>query len=127
MKSNLNRVMNWIARIASLASIGLLAAFVVGSIRNDNMPTPNEWVGLVFFPIGVIAGLIVGWRFPLLGGLLALSSLAAFYFWHYLSRSAMPGGPYFLLFTSPAFLFLLAYTCGARQNDDCLAPPERSP
>ncbi|MEM7314237.1 MAG: hypothetical protein AAF497_13900 [Planctomycetota bacterium] len=105
------QIINWIARVFSLASIGLLTAFILGGVNEGTAPTMSEWFGLACFPGAVIVGLAWGWWSPRQGGLLALNGLLAFYLWHSVSRSSFPSGPYFLLFTSPAILYLLATAC----------------
>ena len=97
-------VLRWIARIGSIASIGLLMAFLFGG--NETLPKFNkEAVGLVFFPLGVICGMLLGWRNELLGGIVTVASLLAFYGWHFLHAGGLPGGPYFVIFAFPGLLF----------------------
>lgn len=104
-------ILRWSARLASLLSIGTLALFVLGELGT---PTPMEWLKLVLFPFGVMAGMMYAWRRPLVGGLFALGSLAAFYALALAMHGSIPGGPWFLIFTSPALLFILAGTVARR-------------
>lgn len=100
--------MRWLARGASVVSIGLLAMMAFGE---PGVPTLREAAALALFPVGVATGMIWAWWNELRGGVLAVLSLVAFYGVMLLLRGEIPGGPYFLLFTSPAFLFVL---CGLR-------------
>ena len=101
-------VIRWIARIASIGSLLLLAAFAFGPHERGHA-TAQEWVGLAFFPIGVALGMLVAWRYEMTGALLSIGSLGAFYLiYGWWIRGAVPKGPYFLLFTAPAVLFLIA-------------------
>lgn len=93
------------ARISSLASIGLLLAFIAGDFGN---PTPAELALLTFFPFGVMLGMALGWWRDLLGGVVTLGSLAVFYAAFTIRSGQIPPGPYFALFASPGALFLLA-------------------
>jgi hypothetical protein len=99
-----HRLLAWAARLLSLASTGLLLAFAFGG-HEPGTPNAREWVLLAAFPIGVVAGMLVGWWRALAGGLLGLASLGAFYVmagaW-----GRFPTGPYFAIFALPCVLFL---------------------
>lgn len=98
--------LEWIARAASVASITLLIVIFLGEALHPSQISPEEWAGLVFFPIGVMAGMIIAWRNEALGGLVTVVSLAGFYIvWGYLLRNHI-GGWFFLAFAAPGFLFL---------------------
>jgi len=98
-------VLRWLARILSLASLGMLLLFVLGDGSLLLKLTPSELVQFVFFPIGVAIGLVLGWRSELFGGIVAISSLAMFYLSHLGVTGKLPGGPWFLIFTLPGILF----------------------
>lgn len=99
----------WLARMTALLSCGVLFAFIAGSIVNDRqLPSTTEAIALAFFPAGVILGLLLGWFRPTLGGSVAIVSLLVFYSWHRVAAGDWPQGPYFVLFTLPALLYLLA-------------------
>jgi hypothetical protein len=97
--------LRWLARLTSLASIGLLAAFAFGE---PGTPTAREWLVLAFFPGGVVLGMVLGWWRELIGGTVAVLSLAAFYACMFALSGRVPGGPYFALFSLPGALFLAA-------------------
>jgi len=101
-------IARWIARLCSLLSLFLLLLFVGAHLLRPEgpRPTPGEWLGLMFFPVGVAAGLMLAWRYEKAGGLVALLALSAFYLWNLLSTGFWPRGPFFLLFAAPALLFL---------------------
>ncbi len=101
----------WTARVLSIVCIGMLLLFLVGE-RNFSRPislTIKGWVGLLFFPLGIIVGMIAAWFREGIGAAITLASLAAFYIADILFTGTPPSGPYFLLFASPGFLFA-AYT-----------------
>ena len=102
-----SNVVRWTARIGSLASAALLMAFMFGG--NEQPPDLSEAPGLVFFPGGVLLGMLVGWWKELIGGLVTAGSLAAFYVWHFMDGGSWPTGPYFLLFALPGLLFLASW------------------
>ena len=97
-------ILRWTARIWSLASLAFVTAFALGS---GGIPSPSEAVALAFFPGGVAAGLIIGWRRERLGGALAILSLAVFYLWSAMRNGLLPRGPWFFLVAAPGLLFLL--------------------
>ncbi len=100
------RLLRWVARAASLASLSLLAMFATSG---GAAPTASEWLMLACFPIGVAVGMLVAWRSEIIGGAIAVASLGAFYAIVSLDSSRPPMGPWFVVFASPA-LALLA--CG---------------
>lgn len=98
----------WTARALSVVSVVLLLLFLTGEDGLDpSKVRPREWVALLFFPLGVMAGMVVGWWREGLGGAVCAGSLLAFYAWHLLSTGGLPGGIYFFAFSLPGFLFLL--------------------
>ena len=100
-------VVEVLARIGSVASITLLVMLFLGEAGNPSTITSNEWIGLVFFPLGVVIGMIVGWFKDGLGATITLGSLLGFYVvWGYLMGNHI-GGWAFVVFASPGFLFLL--------------------
>lgn len=97
-------VLRWTARLTSLVSIGLLLAFLGPGEKGT--PTLPQAALMVFFPFGVMAGMILGWWKELQGGLLTIGSLAAFYVLIAVQRGQMPLTPAFALFALPGVLFL---------------------
>jgi hypothetical protein len=99
--------LEWVARIGSLASIAFLVALFIGEWLHPSQITRSEWVGLLFFPIGVMAGMIVAWWKEGLGASITVASLSAFYLiYGYVFRNHI-GGWAFVTFAAPGFLFLL--------------------
>jgi hypothetical protein len=107
--STLESIIRWTARSWALASLLFLSAFIFGGAeRSGNWPTITQWIGLAFFPTGVIAGLLIAFWKELLGGGIAALSLTGFYAWHF-AVSGRPGaGPWFVAIAAPGFLFLIA-------------------
>lgn len=96
-------VLRWIARMLSLGVFAILGAFAFG----EGTPRPADWLLLACFPIGPVLGLMLAWWREILGALLTLASLAAFYLLC-IAEGRAPVGPYFAILASPAALFLLA-------------------
>lgn len=98
--------LEWMARAASVTSITLLAMIFFGEAFNPSQISLQEWAGLVFFPIGVVAGMIIAWRKEAVGGFVTVASLVGFYLvYGFLLRNHI-GGWFFLAFAAPGFLFL---------------------
>ncbi len=102
--------LRWAARLLSLASLGLILMFAFGGEEAGGMPTLKEWGALAFFPIGVQVGMLLAWKKEIAGAGVALAALAGFYVYYLFMSGALPGGPYFALFSLPAVLFLI---CGS--------------
>ena len=100
-------VIELLARIGSIASLTLLIVIFVGEGFYPSEISPNEWAGLLFFPIGVIIGMAIAWWKEGVGSVVTVGSLLGFYLvWGYLLRNHI-GGWFFIAFASPSFLFLL--------------------
>jgi len=96
-----------LARVGSIASITLLLLLFQAEAFHPSEIAPREWIGLVFFPIGVIVGMVIAWWKEGLGAAITLASLLGFYLvYGYLLRYHIAGWA-FIVFASPGFLFLL--------------------
>jgi hypothetical protein len=93
-------ILRWIARIWSIASVGLLCVFLFG----EGLP-PLTFQAMMF-PFGVMLGLILAWRFERIGGLLAIVCMLLFYVLEYLSHGRFPKGYAFILISAPSVIFL---------------------
>lgn len=94
-----------LARVASVISVTLLVLLFQAEAFHPSEIAPREWLGLVFFPVGIIVGLVIAWWKEGLGVSITIGSLLAFYFvYGYLLQSHVAGWA-FILFASPAFLF----------------------
>ncbi len=100
------RTVRWIARIWSIGSIGLILAFIVGEGINLTEFKPAEWLGFLFFPVGICVGMVMAWWKERLGGSLTVASLVIFYLIHLATSGAFPSGWAWLVFAAPGFLFL---------------------
>ena len=96
-----------VARLASIASITLIVLLFWSEAFNPSQISRTQWVGLVFFPLGVTIGMVIAWWKEGLGSAVTLGSLAAFYLvYGYVFKNHI-GGWAFIAFASPGFLFLL--------------------
>jgi hypothetical protein len=109
-----------LARIGSIASITLLVLLFVGEPFRPSRISADEWAGLVFFPIGVVIGMVVAWWKEGVGSALTIASLLGFYLvYGYLLRNHI-GGWAFIAFASPAFLFLLHWALSSAKGKHAL-------
>jgi len=99
-------IIELLARITSIASITLLVMLFQAEAFHPTGVALKEWIGLFFFPMGVMVGMVVAWWKEGLGALIALGSLAVFYLVYGFLMSNHIGGWAFVAFSSPALLFL---------------------
>lgn len=100
----------WFARATSVLSIALLLLFLIGEGSGPRAVAIREWIGLLFFPFGVVVGMLVAWKREAPGSLLSIGSLVCFYLvYGVILTRGLPRGWAFAAFTSPAFFFLLTW------------------
>ena len=106
----MTRYIRWTARVLSVLTFLFLLLFFVGEgiMGNDPliMPSVQEWLLLIWFPIGLLIGLGLGWRDEMWGGLIGVGSMFLFYITDILFTGTPPSGIAFPLLALPAFLFL---------------------
>ena len=106
-------VIELLARVGSIASITLLILLFMDDAVRPSEISANQWAGLVFFPIGVVIGMVIAWWKEGVGSVLTVASLIGFYMvYGYLLRNHI-GGWWFIVFASPGFLFLLHWFLNA--------------
>ena len=66
--------LHWLARISSVAVVILLVVMLTG--ENGSGPTGRDTLYLALFPVGFSLGYLIGWRWPLPGGVISLSCMA---------------------------------------------------
>ena len=97
------------ARVFAVACLALLFLLILGENLDYWLKAPlNELIGALLFPVGLIIGMLVAWRRELLGGAIALGSVAAFYIiYGLILNSILTGlGWWFIFFAIPGALFL---------------------
>lgn len=103
-------VLRWVARIWSIASVGLLCAFLFGE------GLPPLTVKAILFPFGVMLGLILAWWFERIGGLVVVACMLLFYLLEYSGDGSFPKGFAFLLISAPSVLFICCGYIRAKQT-----------
>lgn len=101
------RVVGWIARGFSVLSISVLLLFLIGETdwSHPLRLLPSEVIGLLLFPGGIVAGMIVGWWREGLGAAIGVGSLLVFYALDWFVTGTPPSGPWFPIFALPGALF----------------------
>jgi hypothetical protein len=111
--------LRWTARILSLATISLLFFFLIGEGFDFTKVEAKEWFGLLFFPLGLVAGLLMSWKNEGLGAVVSLASLFAFYFiYGFLLYGKIWQGWAFIVFAIPSFLFFIYWLLLPRKFAD---------
>jgi len=105
----LTQAIRWTARVWAVGSIGLVLAFIIGEGFNPSQVKAREWLGLLFFPVGICTGMILAWWKEALGGSITVGSLLIFYMIHFATAGMFPKGWAFLVFAAPGFLFLFCW------------------
>jgi hypothetical protein len=102
--------LRWTARIWSILSILFIMAFAIGEglLFQETAPFRlSELVGLLFFPVGILIGMLLGWWREGLGGIVTMVSLVVFYGISFFTNGRFPSGPYFALVAAPGLLFAI--------------------
>jgi hypothetical protein len=105
-------VVQWTARLLSLVSLGFVLMLAIGEGASPLHAGPRDWardwaLGICF-PFSVCGGMILAWWRPAWGGALTVAGLLGFYAVHFAISNALPRGPWFVIFASPGFFFLLS-------------------
>jgi hypothetical protein len=121
------QIIRWIARTTAALAAGLILVIFVGEgIAEGVGPllqlNRRETALMITFTAAWL-GLLVGWRWELIGGLLTVGAMIAFYLLDYLFSGTLPRGPYFLLIFSPSMLFLICGWLMRQEPRSCSAQP----
>jgi hypothetical protein len=100
-------IARWTARTLASGLVLLVAAIAVGhGLPNLSQATAPEALQFLAFAV-ILAGLLAGFRWEVLGGAAVLGGLAAFYAMNVAATGKVPGGA-FPLFVIPGLLFLVS-------------------
>ena len=111
-------ITRWIARVLSVLSIGIILLFFIGE-ADFSAPiniSAREWIGLLFFPVGIIVGMVLAWRWEGLGTAITVGSLVTFYVSHFTMWGSFPRGPFFTMFASPGLVFGASWLLSRKMN-----------
>jgi len=104
------QAVRWIARIGAALMAGMILIIFIGeSISEGFEPllqmSLRETAMMAVFVI-VFLGLIMGWRWEILGGSLIVGGMAAFYLLDFLFSGTFPRGPFLLVIGLPGLLYI---------------------
>jgi hypothetical protein len=100
--------LRWSARLTGLATIGLMTALMIGGGFDPARLKVREWILAAFFPLGLVFGLILGWRQEKLGGLISLGSLVGFYVVSLVLAPGLHKGLAVVILAVPGLLFVFS-------------------
>jgi hypothetical protein len=109
MSTNDVSLLRWTARILSLMSTAVLLLFLFGEKFEPSKITATEWLGLTFFPFGIVLGFAIAWWKEGLGGGITVGSLLGFYLIYGWVVRDVNLGWWFVVFAFPGFIFLACY------------------
>lgn len=69
-----------IARFWSVLSTIMILLFIFGEGLEPAKLKLIEWIGFIFFPVGVLGGLIISWRKEISGAIITMVSIVIFAF-----------------------------------------------
>jgi hypothetical protein len=104
-RRRITRAIRWIARGWTVVSIGVILLLTVGEGLYFTRLT--EWLGFLFFPVGISVGMILAWRREVLGGSVTVGSLIVFYAIHLATAGTLPKGWAWFALSAQGLLFLL--------------------
>jgi len=121
------RIVRWIARGGSLASIGFMLAYVVAQRANPFQMQSSDLLLFLCFPSAVGAGVILAWFWELGGAVIALGGLTAFYAANRFLVGDYPPGWKFVALTAPGILFLVSAVLRRLESKRCAPAPTKIP
>jgi hypothetical protein len=110
-------ILRWIARLSSLALVTLFVAIAIGEGPPPLWPLSIHTL-LFCLLVLCLAGLLVAWRWELVGGLIALAGIVGFYLVHFANTGFghFPGGWVFPSMFVTGVLFVVAATIRNKHN-----------
>jgi hypothetical protein len=97
--------LGWAARLLSVAAVGMVLLIYVGEGFNPMRLTMRESILMVLFWSAML-GLVVAWRWEVIGGAMNVGGLLLFHVVHWLYTGGLPGGWAFSALALPGLLFL---------------------
>ncbi len=101
------KIFKWTGRTLSILCIGFILMFLIGEGYSLLKPGIRVIILHLFFPIGVITGMIISWFKEGFGGAITIASLCDFYILNLILYGKLPKGPWFLIISSPGIIFLI--------------------
>ena len=99
-------LLRWTARLWGAVSVIFLGIMIVGHVAGSEPQQLSSWVDaliIAFFPGLLFVGLILGWKWELLGGIICLISMIGLY----VLRPDLLGDIIIPSLAAPGLLFLI--------------------
>ena len=108
---NIGRVQSvilWTARVIDSVLLVFVLIFLMAHIfgkdeSGEGFSNSGEIIQFICFPVGLVAGLLIAWRWEGVGGLVSTLSMTTLF----VMRSELVGNPYMIIMIIPGLLFLL--------------------
>lgn len=109
-RSKLALFIHWAARLTGIAIGGLFLLFFVGEGNFSQLMQVSavEWALIACIPMVFIIGVILAWKWEMLGGVVILASVLAFNAIDIASSKAFSGEVEFAFVLVPGILFILS-------------------
>ncbi|MBT8061930.1 MAG: hypothetical protein HKO64_01985 [Xanthomonadales bacterium] len=111
--SNRLAVLRWFARIWASVVVAFVSVFLLihllGAVGGlSSLGSVFEVIRFLCFPVGLVAGLLIGWRAELWGGLLTVGSIVGFHLANVAVGNTAPFDWLITSFAFPGVLYLLS-------------------
>ena len=101
-------LLRWTARSLSVFCLIILLLFIFGENGDLSKMNVKQFVGIIFFPVGFMFGLIFGFWKELSGGAIIVGSIAALYLvYGLLLNNSLRLGGWFAVLSILGILFLI--------------------
>jgi len=97
--------LSWSARLLTIPLLGVILAIVIGEGFDPLKLKGVEVFQMVFF-WATCVGMVVAWRWPVIGGALSLGGMILFFAVAFAEKGGTPGGLLAYLMLFPGILFL---------------------
>jgi hypothetical protein len=115
--------LRWVGRSLGLAAFAFVAWFLIAHVVAGEGPNPLKMTAIelalftAFF--AAVAGMVVGWRWEVIGGVLVVGGMLLFFLIDWLADGSWPRGWVLWSLPLPGVLYLVAAcleACAARQR-----------
>jgi hypothetical protein len=107
-------VLRWTARIVGTLLVGLVLLFALGEgVRIQDFNAVTGSMAVVF--LVALAGMVVLWRWELVGGVMVLIGMGGFYAINFMSSVDLPGGWVLPVCFLPGLLALVSWAVSEKR------------
>jgi hypothetical protein len=121
------RIVRWVARLGSLASLVIVILFVIGERANPLQMGSADQLIFLCFPAAVLGGVLLAWFWEFGGAVFALAGLTAFYGSTFFLAGTLPRDWRAVAAAAPAVLFLASAMLRRLARKKGAVPPGTAP